>query len=183
MAFGAAVQAGVLGGAQMQGDLVLVDVCPLTLGIAMEGDVFAPVIKRNSVIPTKKSQIFTTVEDNQDIVENAVYEGERSMCTDNHFLGKFDLTGIPPAPRGTPQIEVTFEIDANGILKVRITILLSSIIMMMITIMIIIIIIIKIKIVILVILMIMIVMVIIMIIIIIILTVMIMMTIIKAYSS
>ncbi|XP_013384606.1 78 kDa glucose-regulated protein [Lingula anatina] len=118
VAYGAAVQAGVLSGEEDTGDLVLLDVCPLTLGIETVGGVMTKLIPRNTVIPTKKSQIFSTAADNQPTVTIQVMEGERPMTKDNHFLGKFDLTGIPPAPRGVPQIEVTFEIDVNGILKV-----------------------------------------------------------------
>jgi len=118
VAFGAAVQAGVLGGESTTADLVLLDVCPLTLGIETVGGVMTKLISRNSVVPTKKSQIFSTASDNQPTVTINVLEGERTMVKDNHHLGKFDLTGIPPAPRGTPQIEVTFEIDVNGILRV-----------------------------------------------------------------
>nr|XP_004226462.1 endoplasmic reticulum chaperone BiP [Ciona intestinalis] len=118
VAFGAAVQAGVLGGESDTGDLVLLDVCPLTLGIETVGGVMTKLIGRNTVVPTKKSQIFSTASDNQPTVTINVLEGERAMTKDNHHLGKFDLTGIPPAPRGVPQIEVTFEIDVNGILRV-----------------------------------------------------------------
>nr|XP_039269185.1 endoplasmic reticulum chaperone BiP-like isoform X1 [Styela clava] len=118
IAFGAAVQAGVLGGEENTGDLVLLDVCPLTLGIETVGGVMTKLIPRNTVVPTKKSQIFSTASDNQPTVTINVLEGERPMVKDNHHLGKFDLTGIPPAPRGVPQIEVTFEIDVNGILRV-----------------------------------------------------------------
>uniref|UniRef100_A0A672G2M5 Endoplasmic reticulum chaperone BIP n=1 Tax=Salarias fasciatus TaxID=181472 RepID=A0A672G2M5_SALFA len=118
VAYGAAVQAGVLSGEEDTGDVVLLDVCPLTLGIETVGGVMTKLIPRNTVVPTKKSQIFSTASDNQPTVTIKVYEGERPLTKDNHLLGTFDLTGIPPAPRGVPQIEVTFEIDVNGILRV-----------------------------------------------------------------
>ena len=116
VAMGAAIQAGVLGGDVK--DVLLLDVTPLTLGIETMGGVRTPLIEKNSTIPTKKSQIFSTAEDNQPAVTVHVLQGEREMASGNKSLGRFDLTDIPPAPRGTPQIEVTFDIDANGILNV-----------------------------------------------------------------
>ncbi len=116
VAVGAAIQAGVLGGEVK--DILLLDVTPLTLSIETLGGVATPMIERNTTIPTRKSQIFSTASDNQSQVEIHVLQGERPMAADNKSLGKFILDGIPPAPRGVPQIEVTFDIDANGILKV-----------------------------------------------------------------
>ncbi len=123
VAFGAAVQGGIICGdtSEETESLVIIDATPLTLGIETVGGVMSKIIPKSSYIPTKKQQTFTTYQDNQTTVTISVFEGERPMVKDNHLLGKFDLSGIAPAPRGVPQIEVAFEIDANGILQVEAT--------------------------------------------------------------
>src|SRR6201981_1516713 len=117
VAIGAAIQAGVLRGDVK--DVLLLDVTPLSLGIETKGGVMTKLIERNTTIPTRKSEVFSTAEDGQTSVEIHVLQGERDMARDNRTLGRFHLDGIPPAPRGMPQIEVTFDLDANGILNVK----------------------------------------------------------------
>ena len=116
VAVGAAIQGGVLKGEVA--DVLLLDVTPLSLGVETQGGVFTKIIERNTTIPTRKSQVFSTTEDNQNVVRVHVLQGEREMAADNKTLGRFELVGIPPAPRGVPQIEVTFDIDTDGIVNV-----------------------------------------------------------------
>ncbi len=122
VANGAAIQGGILSGADedCKIDIVILDINPLTLGIETVGKVMSKLIPRNSRIPITETKPFTTADDDQEVVTIGIFEGERPMTKDNHFLGHIDLTGIPPAPRGTAQIDVTFDIDVNGILNVSV---------------------------------------------------------------
>jgi len=119
VAYGAAIQGAILSGVEEPSEITLIDVNSLTVGIETTGGVFAPIIKRNTIIPTRKSQIFSTAADNQQSVVIQVYQGERGQTKHNNLLGKFELSGIPSAPKGVPQIEVTFVIDANGIMTIQ----------------------------------------------------------------
>ena len=121
IAHGAAIQAGILSGDKCIPDIVVMDINPLTMGIETKDGIMVELISRNTPIPTKKTKPFTTTTDNQDTVGIRVFEGERPKTAHNHFLGQFDLTNIKPAPRGEPGIDVTFDIDVDGILNVRIT--------------------------------------------------------------
>jgi molecular chaperone DnaK len=116
VAIGAAIQGGVLTGEV--GNVLLLDVTPLSLGVETQGGVFTKIIEKNTTVPTRRSQVFSTTEDNQNVVRVHVLQGEREMAADNKTLGRFELLGIPPAPRGVPQIEVTFDIDTDGVVKV-----------------------------------------------------------------
>ena len=116
VAVGAAIQAGVLKGEA--DDVLLLDVTPLSLGVETQGGIMTKIIPRNTTVPTRKSEVFSTTEDNQNLVRVHVLQGERELAADNQTLGRFELIGIPPAPRGVPQIEVSFDIDADGILNV-----------------------------------------------------------------
>lgn len=121
VAYGAAVQGGILGGSATEetSGILFIDVTPLTLGIETAGGVMAPIIKRGTVIPAKQTKTFTTHRDQQTMVKTSVYEGERPLTKDNHLLGEFDVTGIPPAPKGVPKFAITFELDENSILTVQ----------------------------------------------------------------
>jgi len=128
VANGAAIQGGILSGADeaCKIDIVILDINPLTLGVDTVGGVMSELIPRNSRIPITGTKSFSTASDDQESVAIEIFEGERPMTKDNHFLGNFDLTGIPPAPRGTPEIDVTFDIDVNGILNVSVSHIYSN---------------------------------------------------------